>query len=271
MDNSAQDPHAPPAPTAGESPEALRAELARMRATLDECNRQRDIVFSVIGHDLRTPVSQINALLYLLRERPDAGFSDEKRERFILDLERSKEQILLTLDNLLQWSRVHDRHFAPEFLLLASEDLVAGAIAANAADAAVKDIRVIALPVEERQLTTDPNLASFILRNLLANAIKFSGPAGLVRIEAEVCGEDYVCCVVDQGKGLTPEQIAVLEVGQGMGSTPGTFGERGVGLGLQVSHLFARQIGGRLSFSSAVGQGTRASLHLPLKPPSNPL
>lgn len=271
MNDSAQDPHAPPVPAGGESPEALRAELARMREKLDECHRQRDIVFSVIGHDLRTPVSQINALLYLLRERPGDGLSDAKRECFILDLERSKEQILLTLDNLLQWSRVQDRHFSPEFLVIESEDLVAGAIAANAADAAVKGIRVVSAEGGERQLTTDPNLAAFILRNLLANAIKFSCPQSTVRMEAAVSGGEYVCTVADQGKGLTPAQIATLEAGEPIGSTPGTRGERGVGLGLQVSHFFARQIGGRLSFSGEPGKGTRASLHMPLTPPEDPL
>lgn len=241
-----------------------------MREKLEECHRQRDIVFSVIGHDLRTPVSQINALLYLLRERPGEGWSEAKRARFILDLECSREQILLTLDNLLQWSRVQDRNFSPEFLVIAAEDLMAGAIAANAADAAVKGIRVVPVEGREVQLTTDPNLAAFIVRNLLANAIKFSCPESTVRVEGEILGGDYVCTVADQGKGLTAAQIAALEAGEVIGTTSGTLGERGVGLGLQVSHFFARQIGGRLRFSSEFGRGTRASLHMPLNPPTDP-
>mgnify|MGYP006076894405 CR=1 FL=1 len=237
-------------------------ELLSMHSELRESTRTRDTILSIIGHDLRSPISQLNALMYMLRYSPDE-LDKAKMNEYAGTLEESTRHLSDTLNNLLGWSSVHRDGIQPKFHKVDLVPVAEEALGLLQLDAARKEVTLIHEPPAELFVTTDRDLMAYVVRNLVANAIKFSSVGGTVRVEHRLEDGCYYLGVIDRGVGMQSRQIEKVLMGEQLESTTGTLGEKGVGLGLSLTREFVAMLKGEIAIDSLPGEGTTVRVRLP--------
>lgn len=247
--------------------EGTRAALAAGLEDLERSTATRDKLFSIVSHDLRGPIGGIRSLLdSMVLDR--SSMSGRDLDECLKTLASTAEGTSQLLEDLLAWSRSQrgDLRFEPRLLGLA--ELAEAASLLVAPSAAAKGLRLELSVQSGLEVFADADMLSAAIRNLLVNAVKYSKPGGLVRLEA-VTTEGGVCVAVsDEGVGMEAERLAKVFDVVSLRSMPGTAGERGSGLGLALCEDIARRHGGRVSASSELGKGSRFELILP--PPAPP-
>jgi signal transduction histidine kinase len=239
-------------------------ELKRSREELKQINDTKDKFFSIIAHDLKNPLSAIIMSSDFLLDKTD--FIDkEKRDRALKTVSNSAHKLHRLLDNLLTWSRTQTGsiRFNPERLNL--KRIVEETINFLSENAKKKNIDIHATVDETIEITADLNMCMTIIRNLLSNAIKFTNSGGTVNIEAEQKEKFVEIAVVDNGVGISPENIEKLFRIDMNFSTKGTSSEIGTGLGLSVCKEFVGKHGGKIWAESDIDNGSTFRFTLPLK------
>lgn len=236
--------------------------IQAQKKELEQLNAFKDVLFSVISHELRHPLNSLKAFTELRLQ--NSVSPDEKA-----DFERLDHQIgdtINLLDNLLQWSAVQTQRLLPQILVLSLKELADEVVATLQQEAARKMLKLEhRIPVGLRA-RGDANMIRAVLRNLLHNAIKFSPPASgqgvLLAANADAVAGFVEITVFNQGAPIPVEQQAVLFTS---GHTVrGTAGEKGAGIGLQLCKEFVETNGGRIGFSSDESNGTRFWFTLPV-------
>jgi PAS domain S-box-containing protein len=238
-------------------------ELKRRTAELQESNRQKDTLFSIIAHDLRSPFNTVMGFADLLaRHAPD--LPPEKVASYAESVRSSASDVQTLLDNLLTWASIQIRDTGFKRTVL---DL--GAVAARSIEplmrtAQGKGVDIVngigAIPV-----MGDADLICIVLRNLVSNGIKFSNAKGAVRLSAVPAGHgQFVKITVrDDGVGMSPAAKADLFALKYATSEAGTSGEKGTGLGLYLCRDIIVRHGGELTVESEPGSGTAIHVTLP--------
>jgi PAS domain S-box-containing protein len=241
--------------------------LLDREAELEEGIETRQTLLSVISHDLRSPIFQLNGLLFLIQQAAESR--DEARlQMHAEDLEERISHLTHTLDNLLSWSSLQRQRLQPRISRFPLKDVFDHAMGLMKPVAQRKGVRLYARRLRGVELSSDHEMVAFIARNLINNAIKFSAQAGKVEMVAESIEDAVRFVITDHGVGFDPQRIGSLREGTGHFSQAGTWGERGTGLGLKLCHEFADRLGGRIDFDSAPGRGTRVSVWLPQLAPT---
>ncbi|MGG1519076.1 ATP-binding protein [Paenibacillus oryzisoli] len=229
-------------------------EKQRHLEQIAQLNQLKDQLFTIVSHDIRSPLALQYQLVELLEEDRDS-FSADHREI----VEMLGDQIRNTLGmtaNLLEWFRSQREDMALRPQLLALSEVVEECCHVLHIKSEAKQIRVhnnIALGL---RVDADREALGLILRNLLSNAIKFTGLGGSVHVDAQVSGEMVTVSVRDNGTGMKEEQAHQLFSDKQLDSIPGTMGEKGAGLGLLVSRQFVQRSGGTMWVESKAGQGS---------------
>lgn len=232
---------------------------------LEILNRTKDKFFSIIAHDLKGPVAVIIAstevMLKTLENNPDDKALLKKYTENIL---RSTQEGNKLLENLMEWAKTQtgaiEYHPEPVDLSAILRESLSGLklIISN------KNI-IIHYPRESWPIITDRNMVAVVLRNLIANAIKYSHPGGTITIRIMARPEDTLVSIADQGVGM-PEKIrAGLFKLSCKRSIPGTQDERGTGLGLILCKEFVDKMGGTIGLESTEGKGSTFFFTLPGK------
>ncbi|MBB6253415.1 sensor histidine kinase [Nitrospirillum iridis] len=244
---------------------ATEHALTELRAAHDELdflNREKTRFFSLISHDLRGP---FNVLLGMTKELADHGtrMAPADVADFATSVHQSAVAAHTLLDNLLNWSRVQmsGTPFSPSVMPLG--EVVAAAIHDLGPTAEAKGIRILDAS-GDRHILADRTMVLAILRNLLANAIKFSHPNQGVQVTSRALGDRLEIAVSDRGVGMDPAQLDQLYRREAQDSRPGTLGEVGTGLGLTLVRDLAARHGGVLAIDSQPGVGTTVSFTVPL-------
>ncbi|WP_167856816.1 ATP-binding protein [Hymenobacter aquaticus] len=240
--------------------ERKNAAINRQKEELGRLNQTKDTLFSVISHDLRSPLSSLYSLLSLLNM---GALPPERLALHSARLTRGLNNTLLLLDNLLNWSAAQMKKdkIRPERVRL--DVLAEEAVALLLGDAERKTILLLnQLPVPTL-VRADVNMVRLVLRNLLGNAIKFTPEGGTVTLTAAAQGTMWAVSVHDTGIGIAAADQDKVFGKAGPFSTLGTAREKGTGLGLQLCQDFVERNGGQLSLASIVGQGTTFTFTLP--------
>ncbi|MGQ3069521.1 MAG: sensor histidine kinase [Ferrovibrionaceae bacterium] len=232
---------------------AGRAELARL-------NRHKDELIEIIGHDLRgllNPVGAFADLVALERGRLDPGELIAQAE----SLREAAVQGEALLANLLDWARSEDAAAVPVAIDL--QAFIAAAIRPHEAAARRKRVLLLAEPAVG-SVRADRLMLETVLRNLIANALKFTPPGGRVTVSADHEAETVVLAVRDSGVGIDPALADRLMSGDGTVSPQrGTHGESGAGFGFRLVRRLLVRLGGRLEIDGRSGQGTVVRVVLP--------
>jgi len=249
--------------------QAARLEelLEKEHRTVDELrelNRMKGEFVAVVSHELRTPVTALLGYAKTLR-RPEFAEDPALREEFLERMERQSERLLRLVENLLTASRIESRQLPLSLGPVRFEDLVREVVEGLSADPGRVHVR---FPHELPVLTTDRELLSRVLQNLLDNALKYSPEDAPCELEAAAEDGWLVFFVRDHGIGIPAEEIPRIferfyQVDQ---SSTRTF--RGAGLGLSLVRDLVQHLGGGVEVESVEGEGSCFTVRLPVRHPS---
>ena len=244
-------------------------ELIDEKAKLEEVNRQKDRLFSIIAHDLSSPMATLRIISdYLSSTVDDSGETPLSIDELSCELDSSVESIRALLDDLLMWARTQagDSSLVLESVTAASQ--VSSVVDACMPVASVKGVALSSRVVPGLMVTADPHMLRTILRNLVTNAVKFTRAGGSVSIEASGTDGSVQFLVRDTGRGMDEAAISRLFSIEHARSTRGTEDERGTGLGLIVCKEFVDMHGGTISVRSTPGAGSVFTVTVPPASPA---
>ena len=243
---------------------AAKRTIVRQNEELKRTIQNRDKMYSVIAHDLRSPMASIRMVLNLLVNVVPRDTVGEEIFGLLDKANRESEETHDLLDNLLKWTKSQTGRLNVVTQDLDLNDIVPGVVDIFRMIAEMKGITLTYQSVQEHLIVRgDNDMLKTILRNFLSNAVKFT-PAGQ-SIEVSCCEEgDFArVSVRDHGVGIAPERVeTIFKNGE---TTYGTGGEEGSGLGLQLCQDFARKNGGDVKVVSTLGEGSTFSFTVPLK------
>jgi len=217
--------------------------------------------FSVIAHDLKSPFNSLLGMTQLMSQMAEK-FSKEQLVDYAGDVNKAGEKVFELLRNLLDWSRVQidGGKTQPQaiFLFQVCQDCIElfATIAQN------KNIHVVN-KIENSKGFADPDMVKTIVRNLIANSLKFTSPGGTVEISSCKSEGMVQITVADTGVGLSKEKAEKVFFLDQNNSTLGTSGEDGTGLGLPLCKDMVERNGGHIWVDSRIGKGTKFHFTLP--------
>ena len=237
---------------------ALRS---RRNSELTEMNAIKDKFFSIISHDLKNPaVAQRDALQALANN--DDKWGIDKISIYHRQLLTSANGLVELLKNLLNWSQIQSgrKTYNPHEMNLVAALQPDFNLIHNMATG--KGVTFVVQTPPTAFVTCDENMIATVVRNLLANAVKFTAKGGTITLDircrdAESHVSTYIISVSDTGTGMTEEQINNLFCLDKPQSRQGTDGEQGSGLGLIVCKELLDKHGSRLYVESEDGKGSR--------------
>ena len=255
--------------------EAAENSLRRAKEVSDEAVLVKDRLMALVVHDLRAPLStillsvqQMRMELRVFAETLNIPDGTESRQRFaqLFDGMTDRAQDMLRMiDQLLLSSRLRSGVLTPATRPLSGARL-ASMTEALVPLAAQKGIALSCQVPPSFRLLADPDLLAEVVQNLLTNAIKFTRTGGTIRVVPLEPGV-HGFSVQDTGVGIAPERLPLLFKREARGTTPGTAGERGTGIGLAMCREIVEAHGGTLSVRSTPGQGSDFRVVLPAAVP----
>lgn len=248
--------------TRKEEIENQNIKIAYQNKQLSETIKLKNKIFSVIAHDLRSPVVNILYMLNLLKEEE----YKEKYDSFADSSIQYAQQVINLLENMLVWGRGQEEKikFSPEQRDLADIVLTNMSIFKETADK--KEISVNFTQIGNSKAYIDKDLIDIVIRNLLSNAMKYSDRGGRISIllkDKSLTGEGIVLKICDNGIGIPATKQKYLFTSTEIESSPGTENEKGTGFGLKLCYELVKINNGTISVESTEGEGTCFSITLP--------
>ena len=238
----------------------IEQQNQELRATLNN----RDKMYSVIAHDLRSPMASIRMVLNLVVASASPETVGEEVYNLLDQANRESEEVHDLLDNLLKWTKSQTGRLNVVKQELELNDIIPGVVEIFDTIAATKHIKLeLKSESDSLKVEADNDMLKTVVRNFLSNAIKFSPADSTIEIAMTKENEFAKVSVRDHGVGIASDRLgSIFHKGE---TTYGTGGEEGSGLGLQLCQDFARKNGGDCTVESVEGQGSTFSVLIPLK------
>ncbi len=242
--------------------EKLNHTLEVLNIELNEAVDSKSRFMSIIAHDLRTPLHNINLVADFIEQTRDSISREELIEKFG-KVKSASNRVTELLNNLLEWARCQTGRitFSPELVSL--KELVNESFDYLKASAEKKKVDFI-FSNDDIRIQADVNMMKTVFRNLMTNALKFSHPGDEVRLHWEVKDRSVIISLRDEGVGIPEEKIPDLFSATKAYTTNGTRLEKGSGLGLVLVKDFVDMHKGDISVDSEVDKGTCFIIRLPL-------
>ncbi|MBN1599290.1 MAG: DUF3365 domain-containing protein [Bacteroidales bacterium] len=230
---------------------------------LKRINVTKDKFFSIIAHDLRSPLSALTSLGQTLLESHNE-IPVEQREELINILYDGSKKTYNLLDNLLKWATSESGRLSFNPVQLPINDIIKDNLILLEENFKNKKISVNYDLNEIVIVYADLNMLNTILRNLLSNAIKYSRLNGTVKVSAKkITGGMVEISIADTGIGIEEELRTKIFDTDNITTKKGTSNEIGTGLGLKLSKEFVEKNGGQIWVESEPGKGSVFSFTLP--------
>lgn len=238
----------------------IQQQNQELRATISN----RDKMYSVIAHDLRSPMASIRMVLNLIVTTMSPDTIGQELYELLDKANRESEECHDLLDNLLKWTKSQTGRLNVVLQDLDLNDIIPGVVDIFEMIAQTKRIKLEYKGTSEPMVVrADNDMLKTVVRNFLSNAIKFSPEESVIEIMMAKEGNFAKVSITDHGVGIAPERLdSIFHKGE---TTYGTSGEEGSGLGLQLCADFSRKIGGDVKVESKLGEGSTFSVFVPLK------
>ena len=243
---------------------AAKRIIVRQNEELCRTISNRDKMYSVIAHDLRSPMASIRMVLNLAVNVVSPETVGEEIFGLLDKANRESEETHDLLDNLLKWTKSQTGRLNVVYQDIELDDVIPGAVDIFKMIAEMKKIDLKYLPADEKlTVNADNDMIKTIIRNFLSNAIKFTPEGKGIEVFYKRDGDFARISVRDHGVGIAAERVdSIFHKGE---TTYGTGGEEGSGLGLQLCQDFARKNGGDAYVESVEGEGSTFSFTIPLE------
>ncbi len=243
--------------------ENKNTRIASQNKQLTETIQLKNKIFSLVAHDLRSPVVNILYMLNLLKEKE----YKEKYDVFANSSIQYAQMVISLLENMLVWGRGQEDKikYSPGKRNLADIILTNLSICKESADK--KEISVNFTQVGSSIAYIDKDLLDIVIRNLLSNAVKYTPRGGRISILLKDMEEEegkILIKICDNGIGISPGKQKYLFTSTEIASSPGTENEKGTGLGLKLCYELVLINKGTISIESKEGEGTCFSIKLPV-------
>jgi two-component system, sensor histidine kinase and response regulator len=239
--------------------EERNEQLAAQAARLDETNKIKDKVFSIISHDMNTPIQGLQ-LLFEHEENPEEMIGSLMEVLPELKNELKKTSDLF--ENLLCWAKMQIREAE-----VVTEQMDVGELGTRIQNSLNDKARKKGVQIEnllsDTKIYGDKYILEIVLRNLVSNAIKFSGNEDKITINGLQEKNAYVLKVTDTGIGMNEDSIKKIN-SNSFYTSAGTQNEKGTGLGLIICKDLIEKCNGFINIESTVGKGTAISIYLPV-------
>ena len=238
----------------------IEKQNAELLATLNN----RDKMYSVIAHDLRSPMASIRMVLNLVVQSASPETVGPELYALLDQANRESEEVHDLLDNLLKWTKSQTGRLNVVLQDLDLNDIIPGVVEIFDVIAQTKNIKLDLQGSDDKLVVVaDNDMLKTVVRNFMSNAIKFSPEGSSIEIIMQKEGDFAKVSVRDHGVGIAADRLGtIFHKGE---TTYGTGGEEGSGLGLQLCQDFARKNGGDCTVESVEGQGSTFSVLIPLK------
>ncbi len=238
--------------------------LDQKNQELEELNRTKDKLFSIISHDLKGPFNSLLGFLNILVEDSDQ-MDQAQRQEILKSLKYSSERTYDMLTNLLEWSTIQRGKMTnnPEQTFIRS--LIDECVKMLDYDINKKQHEVVVDADHTLSANVDPQLLKSILINLVNNSVKFTHRGGLINIRSRRHTDNgsLSICISDNGIGIPAEHIASLFIIDSENQRPGTEREIGTGLGLITVKEIVNLMGGEITVESEPGSGSTFCITIP--------
>jgi two-component system sensor histidine kinase/response regulator len=243
---------------------AAKRIIVRQNEELKRTISNRDKMYSVIAHDLRSPMASIRMVLNLAVNVVSPETVGEEIFGLLDKANRESEETHDLLDNLLKWTKSQTGRLNVVYQDVDLDDVIPGVVDIFMMIAEMKKIKLQYLPSDEKLIVrADNDMIKTVIRNYISNAIKFTPEGKGIEVFYKREGDFAKISVRDHGVGIAPERIeTIFHKGE---TTYGTGGEEGSGLGLQLCQDFARKNGGDAMVESVLGEGSIFSFTIPIK------
>jgi len=244
----------------GKQRKRLNKELSQSNAELERLNTIKNKLFSVISHDLRSPLNSLHSALDLFKS------GDLKNDELMALSEKISHHVKVSgdvLENLLQWAKFELSEIGTNPSSVTLREVINRVTQQFNDTLAVKSITLENnIPVDHEALA-DENQIEIVFRNLVGNAIKFTGANGWIKIGSTQTKTHIQISVEDTGRGMSAEKVSKLFLSEFKHSTPGTNEEKGTGIGLLICREMVRNNNGTIEVTSTEGTGTTFRITLP--------
>ncbi|UKK49843.1 hybrid sensor histidine kinase/response regulator [Prevotella sp. E13-17] len=243
---------------------AAKRIIQKQNSDLQATIKNRDKMYSVIAHDLRSPMASIRMVLNLVMSAVTPEVIGPELFDLLDKANKESEDCHDLLDNLLKWTKSQTGRLNVVLQELDLNDIIPGVVEIYNMIASTKRIKLSYTGSKTPVVVlADNDMLKTIVRNFISNAIKFSPDESTIEITMKPDGEFAKISIKDHGVGISPDRLETLfHKGE---TTYGTDGEEGSGLGLQLCKDFATKIGGDVMVESVLGEGSTFSVFVPLK------
>ncbi len=231
----------------------LNDKVTGQNAILEEDNRLKSKLLSVISHDLRHPLTNTKSIIDLVNLKL---VSHEEAETLFAQLEAQYVRALTLLDNMLYWIKSQVHGGTVEKVNVNINQLINSLIEEQKLTLQKKNINAENLVDMDIDWCAEKELLKIIFRNLLTNAIKFTNSNGLIQFTSEINGAETKIAVTDNGIGMNNETLTRVCLETQHYTSKGTANEEGSGLGLMLIRDLIKKINGSLNIDSQAGKGS---------------
>ena len=239
-------------------------ELKQSENALRELNATKDKLFSIIAHDLKSPIGAMIGVSQLALAKLDK-LAPKDIEKYLKNIQKSSTQTFNLLNNLLDWSMLNAGKLKITPVRIDMRTMVEDIEQLFKSQLQQKQIHLNNSIHPEFELVADEKMIETVLRNLISNAVKFTNEKGSICVKAEHGQNQVVMHIINTGQGIEPEIIDQLFISNDFYSTRGTANEKGSGLGLKLCHDFIERHQGQITAHSQPGISTTFSFTIPQK------
>lgn len=237
-----------------EEMEAQNELIRNQNIQLEYLNKTKDQLFSIIGHDLRGPFGNMLQLIDMMRS---GSISEAEVRSFMDDFYEKVGDMSYMLENLIAWAGSQQQGIKPRPVNIVLYDEVNILLRIFKSQIKDKKIRLTHTEIADSKVFADRDHVLIIIRNLIANAIKFTPSGGNISVFYSLKTDKLAIHIKDSGIGMSSEKLKHLFIEAGKEiSTYGTNNEKGIGIGLLLVKQFADENGIEIEVYSEEGQGT---------------
>lgn len=239
--------------------ELRNEQILLQKEELEQSNAEKTKLMSIISHDMRAPLINVQSYLELLNANE---LDSEDRPMLEKELLNATNNTMQMLTNLLYWSKSQMEGPLVNLVPVNLLSVLQNTLEMEKMQASHKNI-VLNYHINDKiTAIADVDMLQLVVRNLVSNAIKFTPHGGIVNVDGEPLLGECKITVSDNGKGIAPDkQQKIFSINTEPGF--GTNNERGVGLGLLLCKEFIERQGGRIGFESTFGHGSSFFIFIP--------